>query len=97
MRLYFFLNFIVKCMLCVRIRIASSNLMNAQNIPFSKFEKKSLFASRPTVMINPLWLEQSMSRTNSHGPKGVRATEGRLELSKLYISINALSLLYYYI
>ena len=29
-------------------------------------------------MINPQWLELPMSRTNSHGPKDVRAIEVRL-------------------
>ena len=29
-------------------------------------------------MINPHWLELPLSRTNSHGPKGVRAIEVRL-------------------
>ena len=29
-------------------------------------------------MINPRWLELPLSRTNFHGPKGVRAIEVRL-------------------
>ena len=29
-------------------------------------------------MINPHWLELPLSRTNFHGPKGVRAIEGLL-------------------
>ena len=29
-------------------------------------------------MINPHWLELPLSRTNFHGPKGVRAIEVRL-------------------
>ena len=32
-------------------------------------------ASRPGAIINRHWLELSLSRTNFHGPKGVRAIE----------------------
>ena len=35
-------------------------------------------ASWPGAMINPRWLELLLSRTNFHGPKGVRAIEVRL-------------------
>ena len=39
---------------------------------------KSLFASWPGAMINPQWLELSVSRTNFYGPEDVRAIEVRL-------------------
>ena len=37
--------------------------------------KLSLFASWPGTMINPQWIELSMSRTIFYGPKNVRAIE----------------------
>ena len=39
------------------------------------FPKLSPFASWPGAMINPHWLELSMSWTNFHGPKEVRGIE----------------------
>ena len=39
------------------------------------FPELSLFASWPSAMINPLWLELPISRTNFYGPKDVRAIE----------------------
>ena len=39
------------------------------------FPKLSPFASWPGTMINSQWLKLSISGTNSHGPKDVRATE----------------------
>ena len=37
--------------------------------------KSSPFGSCPGAMVNPQWLELSMSRTNFHGPKDVQAIE----------------------
>ena len=37
-------------------------------------------------MINPQWLELPMSRTNFHGPKGVRATESRLYIHVIKVT-----------
>ena len=36
-------------------------------------------------MINPRWLELPLSRTNFHGPKGVRAIEVRLYFEMLFV------------
>ena len=72
-----------KCMLCLLIRIASSTYYyftgERKAIP-----KLSPFSSWPGALINPQWLELPMSRTNSHGPKDVRAIEVRL-----YVPMNS--------
>ena len=43
-------------------------------------QRDSYYASWPGAIINPNWLELSLSRTNFNGPKGVRAAEVRLYL-----------------
>ena len=61
-------------MSCVLIRIAWWGATylhlkgNRIEIPFKT----------PGAVIKPRWLELPLSRTNFHGPKGVRAIEGRL-------------------
>ena len=54
--------------------------MKTHNIPSHSriWERYPFIASRPGAMINPRWLELPLSRTNFHGPKGVRAIEVRL-------------------
>ena len=58
-----------------------------------KIEKKKTiikwapFASWPSVMINPQWLELPISGTNFHGPKDVRAIEVRLYLHYLKLCL----------
>ena len=71
--------FILKFMLNVPIRIASS--LNIQLFCIKtkkKIHKLSPFASCLGTIINPQWLELPMSRTHFHGPKDVRAIEVRL-------------------
>ena len=41
-------------------------------------QRDPYYASVPGSIINPHWLELSLSRTNFHRPKGVRAIEVRL-------------------
>ena len=53
--------------------------MTTLNIPLiyrksrKDIPKSSPFGSCPGAMVNPQWLELSMSRTNFHGPKDVQA------------------------
>ena len=56
--------------------------MRTHNIPscYRKSERDPYYASRPGAFIYPHWLELPLSRTNFHGPKGVRAIEVRLYL-----------------
>ena len=52
--------------------------MRTHNIPSCyRKSKKSYYDSLPGAFINPQWLELPLSRTNFHGPEGVRATEVR--------------------
>ena len=46
-------------------------------------ERDPCYASLPGIIINPHLLEQPLSRTNFHGPKGVQAIEVRLYLGLL--------------
>ena len=55
-------------------------LMSTQHtVVVQKIKKTSVnyhyFASWPSAMINPQWLELLISRINFHGPEDVRATE----------------------
>ena len=43
-------------------------------------------------MINPRWLELPLSRTNFHGPKGVRAIEVRLYIQIIHFSVRLKSI-----
>ena len=72
--------------------------MRTHNIPSCrrKSNRYPYQTSWPGTIINPHWLELPLSRTNFHGPKGVRANEDRLYLAILawhatFISIKALS------
>ena len=48
----------------------------------SNFNGSNTFGTmKPGAFINPHWLELSLSRTNFHGPKGVRAIEVRLYIN----------------
>ena len=52
--------------------------MSTQKIPSCyRNQRDPYYASFPGTIINPHWLELPMSRTNFHGPKGVRAIEVR--------------------
>ena len=55
----------MKCMLCALISLIEAIVMRTLNVP-----KLYLFAFWPGVMINPQWLELSMSRTNLNGKTG---------------------------
>ena len=61
-------------MLCI-IRIASFLYTNIDRMDVPKL---CPFASLPGAMINPQWLELSMSRTNFHGAKDVPTIAVRL-------------------
>ena len=51
--------------------------MSTRNIPscYRNSKRYPYYAFRPGAVINPHWLELPLSRTNFHGPKGVRAYE----------------------
>ena len=68
-------------MLCVLIRIASLRRFQREHITYRHVIEKQRdphYFSWPGAVINPHWLELPLSRTNFHGPKGVRAIEVRL-------------------
>ena len=58
--------------------------MRTHNIPSSchRKSKRSLLSLLTWRYYQPHWLELPLSRTNFHGPKGVRAIEVRLYLPK---------------
>ena len=62
-------------MLCVLIRIASSNEYTQHSIILQKIPKLYQFFSWSGVMIDPQWLGLPMSKTNLYGPKDVRVIE----------------------
>ena len=67
--------------LCVHIRIASLRRFEWEHTTYLhviEFQRNPYYASLPGVFINPHWLKLPLSRTNFHGPKGVRAIEVRL-------------------
>ena len=80
-------------MLCVLIRIAfEAILISTLNIQLLcrrsiDFPELGIFASRHGAMINLHWLELPMARTIFYGPKGVRATEVRLCMYILLLSL----------
>ena len=49
--------------------------MRTHNIPsyYIENQRGPYYASLPGAIIYPHWLELPLSRTNFHGPKGVRA------------------------
>ena len=69
-------------MLCVLIRIASmrDSNENTQHTFMLQKIKEFLLCLWPGAIINPHWLELTLSRTNIHGLKGVRAIKVRLYL-----------------
>ena len=80
-------------MLYVLIRIAfEAILISTLNIQLQcrrsiDFPELAIFASRQGAMINLQWLELPMARTIFYGPKGVRATEVRLCMYILLLSL----------
>ena len=70
------------------IRLFDAILKSTFNIPLfyrrsKRLPKLSPFASWPGTIINPQWLELSMSRAIFHGPKDVRAIETLLYYDEL--------------
>ena len=60
--------------------------MRTHNIPLCyRKSNRPLLCRLPGAFINPHWLELPLSRTNFHGPKGVRAIEVRLYLDDMSI------------
>ena len=81
---FLFLFYIENGILCVITDEAI--LMITHNIPsLKKIKKISLFASCSDAMINTHLLEQPLSQTYFHSPKGVRAIE--LSLYRIYLAI----------
>ena len=62
--------------LCVLIRIASLEHTIYMFLHVKENQRDPYYASG--AIINSHWLELLLSRTNFHGPKGVRAIEVRL-------------------
>ena len=69
--------------------------MRTHNIPSrSRIPKIYAFLpSCPGALINPHWLELPLSRTNFHGPKGVRAIEVLLYYSKVCCEIRKIKII----
>ena len=75
-----FLFYIENGILCVLIRIAS---LRTHNIPSCyRKSKRSLICLLTWRFHQPSLLELPLSRTNFHGPKGVRAIEVRLYICR---------------
>ena len=77
---FLFYHEIVCCVYSLLIEAILMSTLNIQSLCRNRkdFLKLSQFASWTGAMINPQWLELSMSRTNFQGPKDVRAIEVRL-------------------
>ena len=66
--------------LCVLIRIASVRREHITYLHVIENQRGPYHKSGPGAIINPHWLELSLSQTNFNGPKDVRAIEVRLYL-----------------
>ena len=63
--------------------------MRSHKIPSCYSNQRDPYnASWPGAIINPHWLQLPLSRTNFHGPKGVRAIEVRLYILAFFLYLS---------